>query len=373
MFKLLLDEPPLVVLPSLAKRIGLNEAIVLQQVHYWLVSLRETKRTESFKEGRWWIYHSYAQWAETFPFWSEVTIKRTFLDLEKRGLLLSAQLADDPRDRRKWYTIDYDAYARIVEPCPWDQNDTVDGIKMIRSIGSNGYGAPALIDTPHRIGLIRSLKEEETTEETKAKDTAAEVTVAGATGRGGSAAVLAPPGSPEKAEASPPSLGTPPEKPSPDPELVAQLVAADLNRADALRLATASPDECRCQLGFLPYIAEFTSSKGAYLRTAIEQGFAPPPAYEREQRAKRAAEHRRRRTQKAGEEKQSAAAAKASQRAILEAEKARLAREAPGEWERIVAEAAAALPAVLRSRPQHVAYGPALSVNVDRLVAARLA
>lgn len=34
--QLLINEPPLQVLPTLAKTIGLNEAIVLQQVHYWL-------------------------------------------------------------------------------------------------------------------------------------------------------------------------------------------------------------------------------------------------------------------------------------------------------------------------------------------------
>ena len=34
--KLLVDEPPLIVLPSLAVAIGLAEAILLQQIHYWL-------------------------------------------------------------------------------------------------------------------------------------------------------------------------------------------------------------------------------------------------------------------------------------------------------------------------------------------------
>ena len=34
--RLLIDEPPLMVLPSLAAVIGLNEAIMLQQIHYWL-------------------------------------------------------------------------------------------------------------------------------------------------------------------------------------------------------------------------------------------------------------------------------------------------------------------------------------------------
>jgi hypothetical protein len=34
MSKLLIDEPPLQVLPTLAVRLGLEEAIFLQQLHY---------------------------------------------------------------------------------------------------------------------------------------------------------------------------------------------------------------------------------------------------------------------------------------------------------------------------------------------------
>ena len=36
MNKLLLNEPPLMILPTLASNIGLNEAIFLQQLHYWI-------------------------------------------------------------------------------------------------------------------------------------------------------------------------------------------------------------------------------------------------------------------------------------------------------------------------------------------------
>ena len=36
MSRLLINEPPLIVLPSLAKEIGLNEAIIVQQIQYWL-------------------------------------------------------------------------------------------------------------------------------------------------------------------------------------------------------------------------------------------------------------------------------------------------------------------------------------------------
>jgi hypothetical protein len=35
MSKLLLDEQPLLIMPKLATKIGLNESIIVQQIHYW--------------------------------------------------------------------------------------------------------------------------------------------------------------------------------------------------------------------------------------------------------------------------------------------------------------------------------------------------
>jgi hypothetical protein len=106
--RLLLDEPPLQVLPSLAKAIGLSEAIVLQQLHYRL-------RGNSHEQGgRRWYYQSYEGWvANDFPFWSPDAVKRVFTSLEHSGLVLSAQLHPDKRNRQKWYTI---AYESIPEP-----------------------------------------------------------------------------------------------------------------------------------------------------------------------------------------------------------------------------------------------------------------
>jgi len=103
---LLLQERPLIVLPQLACAVGLNEAIVLQQLHYWLVE----GGTEH--EGRRWVYNSYEQWqVDNFPFWSLPTIRRVFGNLERDGLI-SSRVEYDRRfqgSRRKWYTINYDA------------------------------------------------------------------------------------------------------------------------------------------------------------------------------------------------------------------------------------------------------------------------
>ncbi len=101
MSRLLIDDQPLQVLPKLAVVIGLNEAVVLQQLHYWL------NRSKHFHDERYWVYNTLAQWQEQFPFWSTKTLQRTFTSLEKQGLLLTGQYGPHSFDRTKWYAIDY--------------------------------------------------------------------------------------------------------------------------------------------------------------------------------------------------------------------------------------------------------------------------
>lgn len=84
MNRLLLDERPLFVLPSLAERIGLNEAIALQQIH-WMTG----RESAVVQKGRRWIQQSVEELSKFFPFWSESTIKRTLADLKDAGYLLS--------------------------------------------------------------------------------------------------------------------------------------------------------------------------------------------------------------------------------------------------------------------------------------------
>ena len=112
--KLLLDEPPLVVIPSLAKAIGLNEAIVLQQVHYWLQINAKKQSGSHYHEGRYWTYNTAAEWAETFPFWGESTVRRIFASLEKSGIFLKGFFNEKSSDRTKWTSIDYDCLDRIL-------------------------------------------------------------------------------------------------------------------------------------------------------------------------------------------------------------------------------------------------------------------
>lgn len=102
MSKLLLDDQPLFVLPSLAKMIGLNESIFLQQLHYWL------ERSTHHIDGRKWVYNTIQKWQEQFPFWGYNTIRRIVEKLEKNGVIITGNYNQSKIDKTTWYSIDYE-------------------------------------------------------------------------------------------------------------------------------------------------------------------------------------------------------------------------------------------------------------------------
>ena len=116
MSNLLIDDYPILVLPALASEIGLNEAIVLQQMHYWL------KKSNHNYDGRRWIYNSFPEWQKHFPFWSVMTIKRAVYSLEKQNLLYVGNYNKAKFDKTKWYSINYEKLEGMKRPSY--QNDT---------------------------------------------------------------------------------------------------------------------------------------------------------------------------------------------------------------------------------------------------------
>ena len=133
MSNLLIDDYPILVLPSLATEIGLNEAIVLRQMHYWL------KKSNHNYDGRRRIYNSFPEWQKHFPFWSVITIKRTVYSLEKQNLLYVGNYNKAKFDKTKWYGINYETLEGMRRPSYQNDTtsvskDTMERIKMIRPI-----------------------------------------------------------------------------------------------------------------------------------------------------------------------------------------------------------------------------------------------
>lgn len=112
----------LIINTDLALVLGdLNEAIVLNQLNYWLGINR--KAGKNFIDDRYWIYNSYSDWkAKDFPYWSEKTIQRTFTRLENKGIVVSANYNKLGIDKTKWYTIDTEKLQELVDEFNSDED-----------------------------------------------------------------------------------------------------------------------------------------------------------------------------------------------------------------------------------------------------------
>lgn len=106
---ILFDESPLVVSPQLAKILGLNEAIILQQLHYWL------QKTPKIKDDRAWIYNSISNWHAQFPFFSVSTIRRTLGKLVADKVIIKGEFNKATFDKTSWWAIDYEVLNAIAQ------------------------------------------------------------------------------------------------------------------------------------------------------------------------------------------------------------------------------------------------------------------
>ncbi|WP_201547877.1 hypothetical protein [Psychrobacter namhaensis] len=100
MSNILLDERLIAFIPSLASEIGTNEAIVLQQINYWI------QKSNKVYDGKRWVYNTTKEWVEKeFCFMSESTLKRTITNLKKMGLIESKKLSKHTGYHINYYTI----------------------------------------------------------------------------------------------------------------------------------------------------------------------------------------------------------------------------------------------------------------------------
>ena len=108
MSKVLIDEYPLVFSPTLAAQYGLNDAIVIQQIHYW------SKKNKPSQDGYVWVYQTIPQWQKQFPFWSERTIFSILKRLRDSGILYAEKKDDNPLVHTLYYRLDYSKFADSI-------------------------------------------------------------------------------------------------------------------------------------------------------------------------------------------------------------------------------------------------------------------
>ena len=111
---------------EVARELGVNAAVVVQQLHYWT-----TKGFGRSIKGRVYIYNTYEQWQEQFAFMSLRTVNRVFKKLEADEIVFTYRKG---YDRTSHWSLNYDH--PIVSK--WHnglcQVGTMDHVKVARSV-----------------------------------------------------------------------------------------------------------------------------------------------------------------------------------------------------------------------------------------------
>lgn len=92
---------------SHAVKYGVNEAIFLSNLIFWLIKNRANKK--HFFEGRTWTYNSYSAFSELFPYWSKDQIRGIVKSLIKQNIIITRQEGGDKRNNGLFYAIKNEA------------------------------------------------------------------------------------------------------------------------------------------------------------------------------------------------------------------------------------------------------------------------
>lgn len=130
MSKLLINEHPLQLLPTLASTIGLEKAVALQQLHYRQKWLQDEKIESHRIDGKYWVMATYAEWKEKdFPFWNEAKIGRVLRSIENLPFIESQKHNKANWNHGKSYHLNYAEFYRWEsELCTFD-NQNIDDLE----------------------------------------------------------------------------------------------------------------------------------------------------------------------------------------------------------------------------------------------------
>ena len=88
---------------EIATKIGVDEAIMLNNFVYWLA--KNKANNKNFFDGNYWTFNSVRAYSELFPFWKESQIKRMLKSLIDQNVLVVGNYNQNAYDRTNWYSL----------------------------------------------------------------------------------------------------------------------------------------------------------------------------------------------------------------------------------------------------------------------------
>lgn len=120
--------------PEIAKDIGLDEAILLHLICFWVELNKRNESIKHYKKGKCWMYYSDTKIClEMFPFFKPHQIKRMRKNLKDKGYIETGSFNAFGPDKTTWYTYT-------------DKVFEIAGLKYIEKILKKNKSAPYLLD-----------------------------------------------------------------------------------------------------------------------------------------------------------------------------------------------------------------------------------
>lgn len=88
---------------DLATKYGILEAILLDNINYWLLKNEANKK--NYFDGNYWTYNSTRAFSELFPYASQKKIQTALKKLIKEGLIVTGNYNKNAYDRTLWYAL----------------------------------------------------------------------------------------------------------------------------------------------------------------------------------------------------------------------------------------------------------------------------
>ena len=110
---------------EIAKEYGINQAIILNNLYYWISKNRANNK--HFYDGNYWTYNSKKAFSELFPYLTERQIDYSLKKLIDDGLVIKGNYNKIAYDRTLWYAITKKGYS-ILQNCKMEDTNMLNGI-----------------------------------------------------------------------------------------------------------------------------------------------------------------------------------------------------------------------------------------------------
>jgi len=98
---------------NVARVYGVECAVMIDNIAYWVEKNKENPKSNNFKEGRWWMYNTVEMFAMQYPFWSVSQVRRILKNCVVNGALIKGSFNKHGYDRTIWYTLSDDALTLV--------------------------------------------------------------------------------------------------------------------------------------------------------------------------------------------------------------------------------------------------------------------